>query len=106
MPGPNNTVLLGSRNTTMKLIAASLPSIGAVGRPVVDQTGLSGKYDFTLEWTPESTALPPPGADTQPDSQGPTFLEALQEQLGLKLKPTKAPVDVLVIDDIEKPSPN
>ena len=106
MPGPNNTVLVGSRDTTMKLVAASLPSLGRLGRPVVDQTGLSGRYDFTLEWTPESTALPPPGADIQPDSQGPTFLEALQEQLGLKLKPTKARVDVLVIDHVERPSPN
>ena len=106
MPGPNNTVLVGSRNTTMKLVAASLPSIGAVGRPVVDRTGLSGNYDFTLEWTPESTAIPPTGADTQPGSQGPSFLEALREQLGLKLKPTKAPLNVLVIDHIERPSPN
>jgi bla regulator protein blaR1 len=73
---------------------------------VVDQTGLSGKYDFTLEWTPESTALRPSRADIQPDPQRPSFLEALQEQLGLKLKPTKAPLDVLVIDHIAKPSPN
>ena len=106
MPGPNNTMLLGSRKTTMKLIAASLPSVGAVGRPVVDQTGLSGNYDFTMQWTPESNAVRPPGADSQPASQGPSFLEALKEQLGLKLKPTKAPLNVLVIDHIERPSPN
>ena len=106
IPGPDHTVLFGSRNTTMKLIAASLPSVGAVGRPVVDQTGLAGKYDFTLEFTPESTALSPPTAGTQRSAQGPTFLEALKEQLGLKLKPTKAPLNVLVVDHIERPSPN
>ncbi|MGC1872107.1 MAG: TIGR03435 family protein [Acidobacteriaceae bacterium] len=106
IPGPDHTVLFGSRNTTMKLIAASLPSVGAVGRPVVDQTGLAGNYDFTLEFTPESTALSPAAAGTQQSAQGPTFLEALKEQLGLKLKPTKAPLNVLVIDHVEKPSPN
>ncbi len=105
-PGPDHTVLLGSRNTTVKLIADSLPSIGAVGRPVVDQTGLSGNYDFTLEFTPESTVLSPPAAGTEQASQGPSFLEALKEQLGLKLKPTKAPLNVLVVDHVEKPSPN
>jgi bla regulator protein BlaR1 len=106
MPGPNHTMLMGSRDTTMKLIAASLPSVGGVARPVVDQTGLGGNYDFTLQWTPEPTAPSPPGADTQSDAQGPSFLEALREQLGLKLKPTEAPLDVLVIDHVERPSPN
>ncbi|MFZ0516030.1 MAG: TIGR03435 family protein [Acidobacteriaceae bacterium] len=106
IPGPDHTVLFGSRNTTMKLIAASLPNVGRLGRPAVDQSGLTGNYDFTLEFTPESTALSPPAAGTEQTSQGPTFLEALKEQLGLKLKPTKAPLNVLVVDHVERPSPN
>jgi len=83
-------------------------------RPVLDQTGITGSYDFTLKWTPapsESSAqaigLPPradPGAPT--DSTGPSLFTALQEQLGLKLKPSKGAVDILAIDHVEKPSEN
>jgi bla regulator protein BlaR1 len=97
--------LAGSRNTTMELIADALPSLGRLGRPVVDRTGLSGKFDFRLEWTPEPNGSPP-NADTQPDLQGPTFLQALHDQLGLKLKSTKGPIRTLVIDHIERPSEN
>jgi bla regulator protein blaR1 len=103
----DHTDLAGSRNTTMELIAASLPTFpGGVDRPVVDETGLSGRFDFTIEWTPEPNNSAPGAGEVQPDSQGTTFLEALNEQLGLKLKPTKAPLDVLVIDHVETPSAN
>ena len=90
----------GSRNTTMDLFASAIPGMGRVGRPVVNQTGLSGKYDFVLEWTPEPTSPVAPTAD------GPTFLDALREQLGLKLESTKAPLTLLVIDHVELPSEN
>jgi uncharacterized protein (TIGR03435 family) len=70
-----------------------------VNRPVVDQTGLKGRYDFKLQWTTDETratdADAPPGVFT-----------AIQEQIGLKLEPVKAPADVLVIDKIERPSAN
>jgi uncharacterized protein (TIGR03435 family) len=69
------------------------------GRPVVDKTGLTGKYDFTLEFTPAARA----GKD---DSGRPSVFTALEEQLGLKLVPAKEPVDVLVIDSIEQPGAN
>jgi uncharacterized protein (TIGR03435 family) len=73
-----------------------------VGRPVVDGTGLKGKYDFLLSWAPE----PPPGvvapASLSPDDAGPTFISAVQEQLGLKLESKKGPVDILVIEHYEK----
>ena len=97
--------LAGSRNTTMGLIASSLSSLGRLGRPVVDQTGLSGKFDFRLEWISEPNGSVP-NADTQPDVQGPTFLQALHDQLGLELKSTNAPIRTLVIDHIERPSEN
>jgi uncharacterized protein (TIGR03435 family) len=106
IPAPNHEILLGSRNTTMKLIADSLSSLGGLGRPVVDQTGLSGRFDFTLQWTPESNGPAQSGADTPLNSLGTTFVEALKDQLGMKLKPAKAPLDVPVVDHVEKPSGN
>ena len=80
-----------------------------LNRPVVDQTGLTAKYDFTLDWTPDETQfaglgvkLPPPSdKDTAPD-----LFTAIQQQTGLKLESTKASVDVLAIDHVEKPSAN
>ena len=102
----DHVIEVGSRNTTMGLLSGSLPMLGNLGRPVVDQTGLSGRFDFTLEWTPESNQLEPAGADVQPELQGTTFLEALKEQLGLQLKSTKATLDAPVIDRVERPSEN
>jgi bla regulator protein BlaR1 len=106
IPVANHEMLLGSRNTTMKLIADSLPSIENLGRPVVDQTGLSGRFDFTLQWTPASDGPGQSGADASPDLPGTTFLEALKDQLGMKLKSTKAPIDVLFVDHVERPAEN
>ncbi len=70
----------------------------ALGRTVEDRTGLTGKYDFTLTWTPEDQS-----ADS---AAGTSLFTALQEQLGLKLSPAKAPVPVLVVDHLERPSQN
>jgi len=69
------------------------------GRPVVDKTGLAGRFDMTLKWTPDSSA-------PSSDSDGLSIFTAVQEQLGLKLEPTKAPIPVLVIDHVEMPSAN
>jgi len=86
-----------------------------LGRQVLDQTGLKGNYDLTLKWTPEQGegmmlggpgGGPPPEGAPPPDASGPSIFTALQEQLGLKLEPTKAPAEVLVIDHVEKPSEN
>lgn len=78
-------------------------------RPVVDHTGIAGRYDFTLKWTPDEFELALTGASAPPASNGdapPGIFAALQQQLGLKLREGKFPVDVLVIDHIEKPSEN
>jgi bla regulator protein BlaR1 len=96
----------GSRNTTMPLIADALPSMGRLARPVVDRTGLGGKFDFVLEWSPEPSNTPLPPGEPLPDTQGPSFQEALREQLGLRLESTKAPLQILVIDRVERPSEN
>jgi uncharacterized protein (TIGR03435 family) len=68
------------------------------GRYVINKTGLTGSYDFTLQWTPFAQ-------QGQADS-GPSIFAAIQEQLGLKLVPAKGPVDTIVVDRVEKPSPN
>ncbi|HWG16337.1 MAG TPA: TIGR03435 family protein [Acidobacteriaceae bacterium] len=71
-------------------------------RPVVDQTGLKGKYDFKLQWTRDDA---PATAAATPDAP-PGLFTAIQEQIGLKLEPTKAMADVLVIDRVERPGAN
>jgi len=70
------------------------------GRPVVDQTGLSGSYDLTLDWA--SPDLAPGDAPANDTTADPSLFTALQEQLGLKLDPTKGPVEMLVIDRAER----
>lgn len=80
-----------------------------LGRTVLDQTGLAANfYDFKLEWSPEGQPLGPKDGDAPPpnESTGPTLFTALQEQLGLKLESAKGPVEVLVIERIEKPTEN
>jgi uncharacterized protein (TIGR03435 family) len=85
-----------------------------LGRTIIDRTGLTGNYDFTLEYAPEEGGPQQPGAGAaaggalpaSPSDSAPSIFTALQEQLGLKLESTKGPVDVIVIDHIEKPSEN
>ena len=71
-----------------------------VGRQVVDRTSLIGSFDVDLEWTPDS-----PGAAPSPDA-GASIFTAIQEQLGLKLEPSTAPLEVIVIDSAERPTEN
>jgi uncharacterized protein (TIGR03435 family) len=76
-------------------------------RPVVDQTGLSGRFDFKFNWTPDQSQFGGrAGAPVDDPSAPPGLFTAIQEQLGLKLDSTKSPVDVIVIDHVEKPSPD
>lgn len=80
-----------------------------LGRTIVDKTGLTGKYDMTMEWVPDESIvmqLPPDAPKPATDGSGPTIFTALQEQLGLKLEAQKGPVDVFVIEKAEKPSEN
>jgi uncharacterized protein (TIGR03435 family) len=84
---------------------ASVLQRSPLDRPVVDQTGLSGRYDFDLEFAPDESVWG--GIVPRPEnSEKPNLFKALQEQLGLRLEATKGPVDVLVIDHIDKPSEN
>jgi len=100
-------VLFASRGTSMELIGKSLANLGGgtgeIGRPVIDRTGLTGRWDYTLE-----VAMPFGGktASDTPAPEGPTLLEAIQEQLGVRLRPGKAVLSVPVIDHIDLPSEN
>lgn len=93
----------GGRNVTLAMLASSLPAqtgLVTLPRPVIDRTGLEGGYDLWLDWTPEDTS------EVNNSETGGTFREALKSQLGLKLVPQDGPVQVLVIDHIEQPTPN
>jgi bla regulator protein blaR1 len=104
--GPNFTIDNGritAVNTTIKMLADNLS--GVLGRPVANDTGLDGPFDFKFEWTPDSPGQPspnePPGA-----TGGPSIFTALTEQLGLRLESRRGPVPVYVVEKIEKPGEN
>jgi len=86
---------------TTEMLAGLLS--GATGRPVVDKTGITGNYDWVLEWSPDAGVR---DADSAPAGSGPTVFTALQEQLGLRLESGKAPIEMLVVDHLDRPSPN
>ena len=106
--GPPGRIVANAVTMTM---FANLLS-GSVGQPVVDRTGLTGSFDIELTFDPASAAkaakaVPSdPTAPIAPDNTAPSVFTALQEQLGLKLEPTRGPVDVLVIDHVERPTEN
>jgi uncharacterized protein (TIGR03435 family) len=101
--------VLPATNATMGDFAGVM-QLAVLDRPVVDKTGLQGRYDFTLTWTPDETQftgfgvrIPPPSTDP---NAPPVLFTAIQEQLGLKFESQRAPVEVLVIDRVDKPSEN
>jgi len=78
---------------------------GQLERPVLDRTNLTGLYDIDLKWTPDQIPSNLP-AEARPDPRGPSLFTALGEQLGLKLESTIGPVEVIVIEKVEKPTAN
>lgn len=96
--GRNHNMTLGKVN--MESLADDISRVFAIDRPVLDKTGLTGTYDIKLEATPEFRI----NRSSDPDDI--SVFSAVQEQLGLKLESTKGPVQVLVIDHIERPSEN
>jgi uncharacterized protein (TIGR03435 family) len=104
---------LNAEGVAIDMLTNTLSNV--LGRPVIDRTGLKGNYDFKLQWTPDPGQSggpfggpPPPGADAPPppDPNGPSIFTAVQEQLGLRLESQKGPVDLIVIDRVEKLSEN
>lgn len=137
LKGPNGTpggagtmrMSFGGDGTTMTAQGVPITTLcnalsQSVGRQVIDKTSLTGKYDFTLTWMPDSVFQGPNGlpggggaiaggpgggagpAPAAPSSNAPALLDAVQQQLGLKLESGKGPADIVVIDHIEKPSQN
>lgn len=116
IPTRINTVGLGSltaRGTSMQRLALLLTTL--FDKPVVDNTGLTGNYDFTLKWTASSAESTPFGPmppdlrqrlEATADPLGPSIFTAVEEQLGLRLQPQKVPASLLVIDAANHPSPN
>jgi uncharacterized protein (TIGR03435 family) len=100
-PSAPGLVAIGYRNVPLKLITMQMTDLGALDRPVVDATGLTGNVDFVVEYARER----PPDAPAS-DVDGPTFREALAKQAGLKLVPQKGELENIVIDHIERPSAN
>jgi uncharacterized protein (TIGR03435 family) len=108
MSGPGK---VQAQNLGMEQLANYLSQpMAGVGRMVVDKTGLTGKYNFSLEFAPDFSMMkPPPGpmtAPPPPDITGPSIYTALQEQLGLKLQPGTGTIDAVVVDHVEHPSDN
>jgi uncharacterized protein (TIGR03435 family) len=98
-------VRMPGRNATISELA-SVMQRAALDRPVVDQTGLRGRYDFDLEWTPDETqfgGMVPAGTA---ESTKPDLFAAIQQQLGLRLEATKGVIQAIVIDQAERPSEN
>jgi uncharacterized protein (TIGR03435 family) len=96
--GPGQLIAGGVPMEWLVSTFTNVPVITGIDRPVLDRTGLTGNYAFDLKFAPPQ--------NTNPAPDRPQFTTALQEQLGLKLEPARAPVDVLVIDSVEKPNPN
>jgi len=99
--------LLPAQNATMDEFTGVLQT-AVLDRPVINQTNIQGRYNFTLDWTPDEFQFTSfgPRQGPFPDTGKPNIFQAFQDQLGLKLESTKAPADVMVIDKAEKPSEN
>ncbi len=90
---------------------ASRLQLRVLDRPVIDQSGLTDRYDFTLDWRPDEFQFPnvpaPQRAAAAAASDAlPDLFTAFQDQLGMRLAATKAPLDVFVVDNVSKPSEN
>lgn len=117
-PHTSFTMRVDNKGADLELTNQTLDTLTGVlarqseldGRQVLDKTGLSGTFDFSLKWTPEYMYATVHAADNvavaDTGAGGPSLFTALEDQLGLKLESEKAPVDVLVIDHIESPSAN
>jgi uncharacterized protein (TIGR03435 family) len=117
-PSPGRHILMMHRGH-IESVGTGMPGLaralsGQLGRTVIDKTGLTGNFDYKLDWTPEGAALPMAmggnpaavGNATSQDTDGPSIFTAVEEQLGLKIESTKGAVDVIVIDQLEQPTAN
>jgi uncharacterized protein (TIGR03435 family) len=108
--GPRTECMSVTRRTSMTARSQALSALlgpfqSLTGRPVVDRTGLTGVFNVDLEWTTSGDLSVTGGASAAPGPEVSLFT-ALQEQLGLKLEPSRAPFEVVVVDDIRRPTPD
>jgi uncharacterized protein (TIGR03435 family) len=99
----------GARNVPLVRLAdwmGASPQLCSIDRHVTDETGLTGPFDFVWEFTLAIPGQDSTGATRQLDPDGPSCIEALKQQLGLKLIPKTGPWDVFVVDHVEEPTPN
>jgi uncharacterized protein (TIGR03435 family) len=100
------------RSVTLKTLSTSMANFYGVGRLVVDRTGLAGGFDMDMEWAPMTQFRQPRNLDPPPDfadravNNLPILSVALREQLGLALEPDRGPVRSIVIEHVERPTPN
>ena len=100
----NNGHHLSAQHLSMAIFASQFLA-NQTRRSVMDKTGIEGNFDFTLDWTPDDA--PATGADgSLATPEFPALFKALEEQLGLKLEPAKGPVEVMIIDHVERPAGN
>ena len=102
--GPGSFIAKGAGLDLLTESLANRTPITGIDRIVLDRTGLSGRYDFELRWTPVGRGGGPAAVENDPDR--PSLFTALQEQLGLTLEPQRAPIEVLVIDSVQMPTDN
>jgi uncharacterized protein (TIGR03435 family) len=103
-PGAAAPAHMEGKKTNMTMLARALA--GPMGGVVVDATGLAGEFDFDLDWTPDSGQAPPAPTQELANDAPPSLSTALAEQLGLRIERRKAPVDVLVVERVERPTEN
>jgi uncharacterized protein (TIGR03435 family) len=108
-PERNVSTHVSHNQATMKAAYAAVADLTSMlsrqpeldGRIVIDKTELTGKYNFTLQWSPQHLSAAP-----DPDAEGPSLFEALKQQLGLKLEAATGTVEVVVVDAVSAPTPN
>jgi uncharacterized protein (TIGR03435 family) len=96
--GPGQLVARGAPLEWLANVLVTVPVITGIDRPVINRTGVEGNFGFTMTFAPAQAA--------NPDPDRPQLFTALEEQLGLKLESSRAPIDVLVVDSAQKPEPN
>jgi uncharacterized protein (TIGR03435 family) len=104
MQGPGHLLANGVSVAALASMLSAQPEFS--DRVMVDQTGLTGKYDMLLQWTPENLGPMMNPNEPAPDPNAPSLFAALEEQLGLHVESTKGPVEMLVIEQISEPSEN
>lgn len=98
---PNRASMTTTDGSIVALVATLERQSELDGRTVVDKTGLSGRYSYSLQWSPQRL-----NASPDPDADGPSLFTALKEQLGLRLEPSKGPVQIVIVDAVSNPTPN